>query len=60
MMPVCKEAEQLRKDALTKDDLVKRLEAEIAEIKNTSKATSTGDSAYWKEKYENLLASVSQ
>jgi hypothetical protein len=63
MLPLYKEAEQIRNDVLTKDEEIQTLKTELSRAKTSqsnggSAGGAGGESAYWKGKYENLLASV--
>jgi DNA repair exonuclease SbcCD ATPase subunit len=60
MKPTFDQAEQYRKDALTKDGVIKSLKLELSAAK-TSASNGGGPSAdavYWKDKYESLLANI--
>lgn len=55
MLPTYKQAEQYRKDALDREKTIKSLQKELI----TAKASqNNGDTTYWKNKYETLLATV--
>jgi hypothetical protein len=63
MLPTYKQADQYRKDALEKENTIKELKLELtaAKAEQTNGVGSDGgdDGAYWKNKYEGLLADVS-
>jgi hypothetical protein len=60
MLPAYKQAEQLRKSALEKDDQIKGLILELSTAKasQTNGIGSGGDATYWKDKYDGLLSSI--
>lgn len=60
MLPTYKQADQYRKDALDKDEVIKGLKLELSTAKmSQSNGVSAGsDGAYWKDKYESLLSTV--
>lgn len=49
-------------DALEKDDEIKTLKEELSDAKNAQSngVGASGDTAYWKNKYESLLATVGE
>ncbi len=57
-----KEAEKYRQQAQEKETQITTLKQELASAKsaqpNGTGAAADGDSAYWKQKYETLLANV--
>lgn len=61
MLPTFQEAEKLRKSALEKDEQIQALMLELSSAKTAPKTNgiATGDAAYWKGKYEKLMASIS-
>lgn len=63
MLPLYKEAEQIRDAALKRDEEIETLKTELSKAKTLQSngggaGGAAGESAYWKGKYENLLASV--
>lgn len=60
MLPMYKQADQYRKDCLDKDSLIKELEDRLSTAKSSQPNGMSigGDVAYWKNKYESLLATV--
>ena len=60
MLPTYKLADQYRIDSLEKDDIINGLKLEL----NASKALqpnnmgAMGDAAYWKDKYESVMATI--
>lgn len=60
MIPTYKQADQYRKDALDKEDMIQSLKLQLSTSK-TSQSNDVGaggDGAYWKAKYESLLSTV--
>jgi chromosome segregation ATPase len=60
MLPMYKQAEQLRTDVDQKDHEIKTLKVQLSAVK-TSQSNGVGaggDATYWKKKYDGLLASV--
>ncbi|KAJ6195693.1 hypothetical protein J3E72DRAFT_402779 [Bipolaris maydis] len=55
MLPTYKQAEQYRKYALDREETIKGLQKELIAAKASQ---NNGDTTYWKNKYETLLASV--
>lgn len=61
MLPKCKAAEKQKQDMHDKDLQITDLKHQLATVKasQTNGVGAAGcDSAYWKGKYENLLASI--
>ncbi|EUC31628.1 hypothetical protein COCCADRAFT_6510 [Bipolaris zeicola 26-R-13] len=56
MLPTYRQAEQYRKDALDREETIKGLQKELIAAKASQ---NNGDTTYWKNKYETLLATVS-
>lgn len=61
MLPTYKRAEQFRQTAEQQTEAIKGLQAELSEAKvaQSNGVGAGGDAAYWKAKYDNLLASIS-
>lgn len=62
MLPTYKQAEALQKSASEKDEQIEALKLELINAKSSSKPNGVGgsnDAAFWKAKYENLMARVS-
>jgi hypothetical protein len=60
MLPTYKQADQFRQTAEQQAAQIKGLEAKLAEAKaaQSTGVGAGGDAAYWKGKYDNLLASI--
>ncbi|KAF1849490.1 uncharacterized protein K460DRAFT_305703 [Cucurbitaria berberidis CBS 394.84] len=60
MLPTYKQAEQYRKDALHKEDVIKGLKLELiaAKTSQSNGVGANGDANYWKDKYESLLSTI--
>lgn len=60
MLPTYKQADQFRQTAEQRTEQIKDLEAKLAEAKaaHSNGVGADGDAAYWKGKYDNLLASI--
>ena len=60
MIPTYKQAEQYRQTAEHQTEQIKGLQAELSEAKaaQSNGVGAGGDAAYWKDKYDNLLASI--
>ncbi|CAO2651834.1 Nn.00g001170.m01.CDS01 [Neocucurbitaria sp. VM-36] len=60
ILPIYKQANQYRKDALDKEDVIMGLKLELSAAKTfqSNGVGAGGDAAYWKDKYESLLSSV--
>lgn len=60
MLPTYKQAEQLRQVAEQQNEQIKNLKAELSDAKasQSNGVGAGGDAAYWKDKYDNLLASI--
>jgi hypothetical protein len=59
MLPVYKQADRIRQNALDKDAQINELKTQLASAKVVQfNATSSDDSKYWKHKYESLLANL--
>ena len=62
MVPTFKQADAFRLANIEKEAQIKALKLELSSAKTASKPNgiaSGGDTAYWKNKYESLMASVS-
>ena len=63
MLPTYKQADQYRKDAADKEEVIKDLKMELKAAKaqqiNGVGGAAGGDVTYWKNKYETLMATVS-
>lgn len=61
ILPTFQEAEKLRKLVIQKDEQIQALMLELSSAKTAPKTNgvATGDVAYWKGKYEKLMASIS-
>jgi hypothetical protein len=62
MLPVYQQTEQLQKAALEKEEQIRNLKLELTSAKSSSKPSGIGagdDASFWKAKYENLMARVS-
>jgi hypothetical protein len=62
MVPTFKQAEQHRLAVIGKEEQIKALKLELSSAKTAPKTNGVapgGDAAYWKAKYEKLMASVS-
>ncbi|KAJ4376139.1 hypothetical protein N0V83_001420 [Neocucurbitaria cava] len=61
ILPTYKKAEEYRKEALEKEDLIMgiKLELSAAQAAKSNGVLAGSDAAYWKDKYESLLSSVS-
>jgi hypothetical protein len=61
MLPTYKQADQYRKDAAEKEDAIKDLKLELKAAKavqSNGVGAAGGDTSYWKNKYETLLAAI--
>jgi hypothetical protein len=62
MLPTYKQAARLQKANLEKEEQIANLKLELTTAKSSSKPNGVGvggDAAFWKAKYENLMARVS-
>lgn len=61
ILPTYKKAEEYRKEALKKEDLIMGLKLELsaAQAAKSDGVNAGSDAVYWKDKYESLLSSVS-
>jgi hypothetical protein len=60
MLPAYKKSEQLRQAVADKEGEITNLKLQLTDAKNSqSNAVGTGgDAAYWKNKYDGLLANI--
>lgn len=61
MLPTYKDAEKYRQEARDKESQISGLKSQLAAAKVSQPngmGTASGDSAYWKQKYEMLLSTI--
>ncbi|KAF2867693.1 hypothetical protein BDV95DRAFT_502337 [Massariosphaeria phaeospora] len=58
MLPTWKQADKYRQDSLDKDNEIAELKAKLTVGVRSNGVSKGGDAAYWKNKYESLLANV--
>ncbi|KAF2822191.1 hypothetical protein CC86DRAFT_331032 [Ophiobolus disseminans] len=59
MLPTYKQAEHFQKAALEKEEQIKSLKLQLSSASSKPNGVAGGDAAYWKAKYDHLMATVS-